>query len=137
MRDIVNYKCWIKKRKKWLEPKELKRKYLWYVKNKPRIQVIKKQHYQRDKQIIRDRNLKAAYNLTPVGYNLLLKKQKNVCATCGVSQSRLKKYLFVDHDHKTNRIRGLLCCSCNFGLGSFKDNKRILKSAITYLKRDV
>ena len=35
---------------------------------------------------------------------------------------------------KTNKIRGLLCSNCNRGLGHFKDNIDILKSAIKYLE---
>ncbi len=40
----------------------------------------------------------------------------------------------VDHCHKTGKIRGLLCASCNGGLGLFKDNPQALANAILYLK---
>lgn len=45
------------------------------------------------------------------------------------------KRLAVDHDHKTNKIRGLLCHKCNVALGSFHDSIRLLESAIEYLKK--
>ena len=45
-------------------------------------------------------------------------------------------YIFcVDHDHKTNKIRGLLCNSCNRGLGYFRDDIRMVRKAAKYLER--
>jgi len=46
------------------------------------------------------------------------------------------KRLAVDHDHKTNKIRGLLCQFCNTALGKFLDDVEILKKAILYLERN-
>ncbi len=39
----------------------------------------------------------------------------------------------VDHCHDSNVVRGLLCKSCNTGLGNFKDDIKRLRRAITYL----
>lgn len=43
----------------------------------------------------------------------------------------------VDHCHQSGEIRGILCCSCNAGLGQFKDSPDMLSEAIKYLKRDI
>jgi hypothetical protein len=51
------------------------------------------------------------------------------CEICGSFNK-----LFVDHDHKTGKIRGMLCGECNFGLGKFKDDMGLLASAINYLR---
>lgn len=85
--------------------------------------------------------LKNNYNLTPEAYNIIFNKQQGLCAICGNSEiwiePRTKKLalLAVDHDHKTNKIRGLLCRRCNSSLGGFRDNPEILKKAIEYLNR--
>jgi hypothetical protein len=70
-------------------------------------------------------------------YNKTVKDQNNNCKICGESESGMfqgkQKRLSVDHDHKTGKIRGLLCCSCNVGLGVFKDSPELLRKAIKYL----
>ncbi len=61
--------------------------------------------------------------------------QGGVCAVCGNSPNMSKKRggLHVDHDHSTGKVRGLLCESCNVGLGFFKDSSIKLAKAIEYL----
>lgn len=60
---------------------------------------------------------------------VLFIKQKGKCAICKIDMTSL----CIDHCHKTNKIRGLLCNPCNLGLGNFKDNPKYLKKAIKYL----
>jgi len=72
------------------------------------------------------------WGLTSESYNELLDKQEGKCAIC----FEIFEILVVDHDHKTNQIRGLLCDSCNKGLGHFKDNPMHLTSALDYLMRN-
>jgi hypothetical protein len=55
----------------------------------------------------------------------------NICGTKNPGKSR--KNFSIDHDHKTGVVRGLLCHSCNVGLGHFSDNIDLLKKAIKYL----
>lgn len=40
----------------------------------------------------------------------------------------------VDHCHKTGVVRGLLCLTCNTGIGMFGDNPVLLADAIDYLE---
>ena len=74
-------------------------------------------------------------------YNKMLEKQNNVCALCLKPETRKSKRkgeicrLMIDHCHSTNIIRGLLCHNCNAGLGLFKDDIQVLKTAITYLEK--
>ena len=82
------------------------------------------------------------FGLTKESYNTLLKEQNNKCAVCRASIGHISKNktncrLAVDHDHKTGKIRGLLCGSCNRALGLLKDSINNLQNAISYLKKSV
>lgn len=89
------------------------------------------------KMKIRERkaNLKKQHNMTLDDYNNLYKLQKRKCAICNKCLKNNGVRQHIDHDHKTNKIRGLLCSNCNLGLGHFKDKIKFLKRAIKYLER--
>ena len=63
--------------------------------------------------------------ITRQQYDSLLKK----CFICSS-----KEGLCLDHNHITGEFRGLICHSCNKGLGHFRDNPILLEKAIKYLK---
>lgn len=73
--------------------------------------------------------LLSKYGLTPEDYRELLAAQNGKCAIC---QQEAKHYA-VDHDHVTGQVRGLLCDTCNVGLGHFRDDVGRLMSAAAYL----
>ncbi len=77
----------------------------------------------------RKRHLKHKYNIESEVYDEMLEKQKG---KCGICNSVFEIYC-VDHNHETGKIRGLLCSSCNKGLGMFTDDIEKLKRAIKYL----
>lgn len=86
----------------------------------------------------RENNLKKA-GLSLAQYNELFRKQKGCCVICGKHQTEFKRALAVDHNHVTGRIRGLLCNSCNRGLGCFYSDEygtELLCAAISYLKNN-
>ena len=56
------------------------------------------------------------------------------CEICGVPFIHNQEKC-IDHDHKTERIRGILCNSCNKGLGFFKDDVELLEKAKKYIQR--
>ncbi len=82
----------------------------------------------------RRRYLKRVYNTTPEEIDALCKYQNNKCPIC---LKRFTKTPDIDHDHKNNRVRGLLCHGCNKGLGDFQDDPCRLDRAIAYLTRPV
>jgi hypothetical protein len=81
--------------------------------------------------------LKRQYGLSRKEYDALLLSQNGRCAICKrpPDWQKLKKRLHVDHDHVSGAIRGLLCGTCNSGLGAFGDGLLMLEAAVEYLKR--
>lgn len=78
-------------------------------------------------------NLKKLFNMTKEDYERLLVKQNGVCVVCEDASKNTRR-LSVDHDHKTGKVRGLLCMECNMVLGLVKDEVGILQNMIKYLK---
>ena len=80
-------------------------------------------------------------------YKDMMRTQNHVCAICKnpekIEISPKSKYsseaesrsLAVDHDHKTGKVRGLLCGRCNIMIGFAQDSVEILKSAVKYVKQ--
>lgn len=93
-----------------------------------------KEYYYRSPNVFWKKSLKVKYGITPEIYNNFLLKQESKCKICKIDQVNLKKKLFVDHCHKTGKIRELLCSKCNSLIGMALDNITILDSAIEYLK---
>ena len=73
--------------------------------------------------------LKKRYGITTQDYNNMLARQRGKCGIC----ARYRK-LVVDHNHRTGKLRGLLCSNCNTGFGLLEESPRILKRAIQYYK---
>jgi hypothetical protein len=78
--------------------------------------------------------IKALYGITADEYTRLFNGQSGVCAICG-TKGRKNRYLDIDHCHASSEVRGLLCSSCNMGLGLFEDNVDAMKLAVRYLER--
>lgn len=79
----------------------------------------------------RKRSLLTKYNMTPEEFTYMVMEQGGVCAICGLVPSAL----YVDHDHTTGAVRGLLCQKCNSGIGFLGDSLEGLEKAINYLKK--
>jgi|SRR5579863_3889308 len=79
--------------------------------------------------------LLAKYGITTEQFLILNNQQDGLCAICGGPPGRRKTRLCVDHDHKTGKVRGLLCNDCNNGLGRFKDDTAIVSKALAYLDK--
>lgn len=83
------------------------------------------------KKSVRKSHLKKSYGITPEQYDEMFQRQGGVCAVCGKPPNGRK--LSVDHDHRTGKVRALLCAHCNIALGNVDDNPSILQKLINYL----
>lgn len=75
--------------------------------------------------------MKSAYGMTLQEYEILLEKQNYGCAICGNNNGN--RVMFVDHDHETDKVRGLLCTRCNCAIGLFEDDVERMAKAIEYI----
>jgi hypothetical protein len=73
---------------------------------------------------------KYRYGIDPKQLSKIKKSQDHKCAIC---QEKLKRKFSVDHCHKFNFVRGLLCYNCNTALGKFKDDINVLNKAALYI----
>lgn len=70
------------------------------------------------------------YGITIDQKQEMIEAQNGLCLIC---QERPAKH--VDHCHSSGQIRGILCFTCNRGLGKFEDDPELLEMAIEYLNR--
>lgn len=73
------------------------------------------------------------FGMTPEQFVAMYDAQSGACAICGTSEKKLKTKLSIDHCHKTNRVRGLLCGDCNRAIGLMKDDPVRIRAASEYL----
>lgn len=113
----------------------------WRERNRTHVAEYQKTYHEeyrqrpdvRDK--VRTRNLEL-YGLTNEGFNEIWTAQDGRCAICDIPLKPLgrdKDSVTVDHNHDTDEVRGLLCRSCNAGIGALKDSPAVLIAAAEYL----
>lgn len=104
----------------------------------PKIEPVKKErtkYLQYEVDTIEYRRaayLHSCYKLTVKEYEDLFKSQEGKCAIC---KNKGATNLSVDHCHTTGKVRGLLCHTCNVGLGFFKDSVFNIREAEQYLTK--
>jgi len=110
----------------------------YYYKNRDERIAYSKKYYSDPQNDAKktDSRLKRTYGLSLKEYESMLELQNNKCKICRTDQSKLKKKMYVDHNHKTKTVRGLLCDRCNRGLGYFLDSIVLLRNAIEYLDKE-
>jgi hypothetical protein len=89
----------------------------------------------RDKVKILQRraHVKRKFNMTLEQYDEMLTAQGGVCAICKQTNRNFQN-LVIDHCHKTNKVRALLCQWCNQAIGRLNDDPILVRAAAQYLE---
>lgn len=101
----------------------------YYKKNSNKILAHLKAQRKKDPDKARDQWMRSKYGLTFDELNRRLIAQGGACKICGDAPKRW----CVDHDHKTGKVRSILCYNCNLALGHLKDSAKRAFSAAAYL----
>jgi hypothetical protein len=94
----------------------------------------KAKYYAKRREVERIGQMNRLYGLSHPGFLAMLSAQGNRCAICKSEFVGGSFSANVDHCHKTNKVRGLLCGSCNRAVGLLKDSYEVCESAAAYLK---
>lgn len=97
---------------------------------KKRMEVLKKEGVWENRN--RDYQLKYRHRITLNRYQAMLSEQGGVCAICKEPPPKGKR-LHVDHDHKTEVRRGLLCMQCNHALERLEKYPDWHEKALSYI----
>jgi hypothetical protein len=113
------------------EEKEYHKKY--YQNNRDKFKLYARNYYNKH----RNDFLVKKYGISVEGIKKIFDLQCGKCAICGTNKwTGTSKSPHVDHDHKTNKVRGLLCGKCNQMIGLASENPVVLLSAAKYLGRE-
>ena len=123
-----------------------------YLKNKDKEKAAREIYYSKNKESILARNkkynkenpdkrksaiLKYEYGITLDQYNEMFRAQEGKCAICQRHQNELTRTLCVDHDHKTNKVRALLCVTCNTDVSVVENRLEEMTKYLNKHRKDV
>jgi hypothetical protein len=146
-RDRLAHEKWKAKDPDHVRRLAAKRQVEYRKRHPERLKVKKKTAYQKlSVEEVKRWTLKREFGMTLEEYQAIHAEQGGVCAICRKPETTrpnprtiregtpAARSLAVDHCHTSGQIRGLLCASCNNGLGRFKDNPDLLVAAAEYLR---
>lgn len=107
-----------------------KKKKIYCNNNKDKI----RDYYKKNAKKIREHYLKKTYSISFEQLRQMFLSQEGRCAICSKVFNK-RKDVHVDHNHNTGEVRGLLCSSCNRGIGYLRDDSSILLKAASYLNK--
>lgn len=96
------------------------------------LEYKRKYYHTKGKRAIQDLSYRK-FNASAAAYDLQFHGQNGRCAVCLREPGKGEARFAFDHDHETGSARGVLCPSCNGGLGCFRDRPDLLQAAIAYL----
>ncbi|HET9609909.1 MAG TPA: endonuclease VII domain-containing protein, partial [Acidimicrobiales bacterium] len=125
--------CTAARRKAWYlanREREIARVRKWQRENPGRVNDNHRRNNARPerKRALRDQYYRRTFGISADDVDALLEAQGGGCAICGERPARVAS-LHLDHCHETGAVRGILCLSCNQGLGKFRDDPGLLDAA--------
>ena len=116
------------------DPDRVKKRVLaWQRANREQYRQYQRAYRRARPGLERDGHLRRKFGITQRDCLAMLEAQGGGCALCERPPSK-QRSLHVDHDHATGAIRGLLCFTCNNGLGQFREAPAVFEAALTYLQ---
>lgn len=114
-------------------------------KAKPRVRTQEHKEYVKNYQkenrnAVRQKGykLKHRYGMDEADWWLILESQEWACLICSRAwaEGDPRSRWHVDHSHVTGKVRGILCSTCNRGLGQFQDSPTLMRQAALYVERE-
>lgn len=125
--DYYCKKCWSARTKKW------------FKENPEAAKVIRRRNNQKRRPENRARSLsnirKKRYGIDTTQMMEMVAKQDEKCSICENQLILHSRKYGIDHNHKTGKLRSILCNNCNLLLGAAHDDIEILNKAINYLSK--
>ena len=76
---------------------------------------------------------KRLYGISTEQFEAMYNNQAGLCGACTTQIPKYGRSVAIDHNHKTGKVRGLLCHNCNDALGKLKDSPALVKNLLDYI----
>lgn len=135
-KNLENQRGWASKNRE----KILKSRERYKMNNGDIIKNRSKEWHKNNRESVSNRKRYIKYGMTAEDYQNMFDKQEGVCKICNQPETSVNSKktginpLAVDHDHKSGKVRALLCSRCNRAIGMFGDSVELLMASIAYLK---
>ena len=89
--------------------------------------------YKKDPDLVNDKRAAKVYGITLEQVQEMREQSGGICSICNREGKHHHKRLVIDHDHKTGKVRGLICSTCNSMIGWCGEDTQTLQNLINYL----
>jgi NMD protein affecting ribosome stability and mRNA decay len=120
---------WIKSHRAHMNEKQRE----FYSKNADKMRERSRTFYRKHRESELDRVRFKKYGISGDRFREIIKGQNGKCPICDIILSRT---LCVDHNHTTNKVRGIICNNCNFAIGNAGDSPIRLRAMADYLEKN-
>lgn len=138
--SLENAKAWRDRNKDLLKIRRKRYNAAYKAKNPDKAKRSALKYRSKPEVILHERGryLKNKYGITFDDYENLFAAQGGVCAVCKRPETIVIgnhiNNLAVDHDHRTGKIRGLLCFACNTAIGQLDENPDRMRTLAIYIE---